>query len=418
MNSEEFIAKHKSSPSHFTRKRILTFATVFLILINSLKSALQTELDFFFKAINNKETPDPEVTDSAFCQARMKLKHTAFIELDDYQVAFFYEHFSLRTWHAYRLLAIDGTTFQVENNEEIASHFNGMTFGDEIECPMARSSQLYDVLNKLTIDAALKPYLFGEREIAIPHTKHLSHQDIVLLDRGYPSFWFFALIRSKQAHFCARMPLDQWKIVNEFYASGKKERVISLTPSRSSFKKCQEHSLPPAPMRLRLIRVELDNGTVEILMTSLIDKSVFPHELFADLYHQRWGIEERFKAMKCRIQMENFSGKSVEAIYQDFHAKIFTMNFTSILTHPVQDEVTQEDVNKKHPYQINYTKALSCMKDTIVLLFIRPYCIQLIKHLFVLFKRNIEPVRPNRKYPRKKVIRDHSIYPIPYKQTR
>ena len=163
LNSEEFIAKHKSSPSYFTRKRILTFATVFLLLINSLKSALQTELDFFFKAINNKETPDPEVTDSAFCQARMKLKHTAFIELDDYQVAFFYEHFSLRTWHGYRLLAIDGTTFQVENNEEISSHFNGMTFGDETECPMARSSQLYDVLNKLTIDAVLKPYLFGER---------------------------------------------------------------------------------------------------------------------------------------------------------------------------------------------------------------------------------------------------------------
>jgi hypothetical protein len=418
LDTDEFVSKHKSSPLHFTRNRILTFATVFLIIINFRKSAIQTELDSFFKAINNKEVPDPKVSDSAFCQARMKLKHTAFIELDHYQVSYFYDHFSYRTWLDYRLLAIDGTTFQVGNNKELAAHFNGMSFSDDVECSMARSSQLYDVLNKVTIDATLKPYSLGEREISIQHTNHLSHKDIALLDRGYSAFWSFALIRSKHAHFCARMSIDQWKIVKEFYASGKKERVISLIPSKSSFKKCQELGISCAPLRVRLIRIEFENGNVEILMTSLIDTNTFPYEVFSDLYHQRWNIEERIKAMKCRIQMENFSGKSVETVYQDFYAKIFSMNLTSILTHPVQDDITKEDSNKKHSYQINFTRALSCMKDTIVLLFIRPYRIKLIQQLFVLFKRKIEPIRPNRKYPRKRVIRDHQIYPIPYKQTR
>ena len=79
-------------------------------------------------------------------------------------------------------------------------------------------------------------------------------------------------------------------------------------------------------------------------------------------------------------------------MFIQFYAKIFTMNLTSILTHRVQDDVTKEDSKKKHPYQINFTKALSCMKDTIVLLFIRPYRIKLVQQLFALFKKIIDEV--------------------------
>ena len=48
----------------------------------------------------------------------------------------------------------------------------------------------------------------------------------------------------------------------------------------------------------------------------------YPTDLFAELYHDRWPLEEDYKVMKCRIELEYFSGKSALTVYQDFHVII------------------------------------------------------------------------------------------------
>jgi len=49
--------------------------------------------------------------------------------------------------------------------------------------------------------------------------------------------------------------------------------------------------LPTQSLRLRLIRVELEDGEVEVLITNLIDEEAFPANAFKELYHLRWGAE-------------------------------------------------------------------------------------------------------------------------------
>ena len=49
--------------------------------------------------------------------------------------------------------------------------------------------------------------------------------------------------------------------------------------------------LEASPLRLRLIRVELESGEIEVLITSLTDEQKFPYEIFMDLYHKRWLVE-------------------------------------------------------------------------------------------------------------------------------
>ena len=61
----------------------------------------------------------------------------------------------------------------------------------------------------------------------------------------------------------------------------------------------------------------------------------FPHQnlpngLFSDLYHSRWPVEENYKIIKSRIELENFSGKSALSVYQDFHAKVLMKNIVSL----------------------------------------------------------------------------------------
>lgn len=395
----------------------MNFPTLILYMTNLIKSSIQTELDSFFQLLNKASTPVREITKSAFSQARAKLDHHAFQELSQHVIQFFESHFPLRTWHGFRLLAIDSTMITLPTNADLIEHFDQMPTYTHHKRPQARASQLFDLLNRLTLHASIAPHETDERTLALEHGPYLSHRDLVLLDRGYPAFWVFAWLLSESSHFCARVSRQSWASVKAFYQSGCAERIITIQPTEPSRQLCRQYGLPLIPIRIRLIRVPIDNGEDQVLMTSLLDSDSFPASLFGDLYHQRWGIEENYKQMKSRIEIENFTGKTVHSIYQDFHARIFSANLTAVLVHAAQDLLEQDKVHSPNSYRVNFTYALSCMKNTIVRLLLnaRPYkyCLQLIQ----LFRSTIEPVRPHRKFPRNTIRRDHRLHFQCYKRT-
>ncbi len=87
--SVEFLNRHRRKAEDFSRQRTLTFDIVVLFLINMNKRALQDELDEFFKALTQKQIAQRIVTKGAFTKVRKKLKHTAFIELNQSQIAYY-----------------------------------------------------------------------------------------------------------------------------------------------------------------------------------------------------------------------------------------------------------------------------------------------------------------------------------------
>jgi hypothetical protein len=400
LNAPEFLKRHRHSDKDFSRQRCLPFESVVLFLLNLVKRSLQDELDEFFNLSRGEAVATPVVTKSAFSQARKKLKAEAFIELNQVQVAYFYAHFPYQTWHGLRLLAVDGSSVQLPATAEIIDHF-----GLWHSAPVARVSQLFDVLNEVTVEAVIGPKAVGEREWAAGHVAQVGPGDLILLDRGYPAFWLFVLIRQQGADFCARMPAGVWGEVDRFLASGLNEQIVDLSPCPTAVAECQARHLPTAPLKVRLVRIELESGEVEVLVTSLLDRVQFPLSVFKELYHHRWPVEENYKVMKYRVEVENWSGKSKLAIYQDFHAKVFTTNLTAMLAHPAQAVVKQQSQTKKYDYQVNFTQALSKMKDTVVRLFQQPLISTLLDRLWQAMTHLIEPIRPGRKYPRKKSIK-------------
>jgi hypothetical protein len=403
--SEEFKERHRQKQTNFTRQRSLPLIIVVIFLLNLVKRALQDELDEFFKLQTGADIAVRIVTKSAFIQARKKLKYEAFVELNQTQVNYFYEHFEPASWHGFRLAAIDGSMSELPDTEEIATHFGVWHPAAGGTCPKARVSQMFDVLNKVSLDAIIASKDQGERVLAELHFAHLKAGDLVLLDRGYPAFWLFALILAKNAHFCARMKLSGWKVVEQFAASGKQEQIVILRPCAAAIQECQDRKLPSNPLTIRLIRIELDDGEIEVLATSLLDRENYPVSVFKELYHCRWPVEEDYKAVKARIEIENWSGKSVLAVYQDFHAKVFTKNMTAILAYPAQKVVDQESQNKKYSYHVNMTNAFSKIKDTLVLLLQRSTIWPLLEQLWLLMTQTIEPVRPDRSFPRIKRVK-------------
>lgn len=403
LNSKEFSDRHKTSPEAFTRNRKLPFPLLVCLLANLFRSSYQNELDQFFKALGRFPVARRVVTKAALTLARKKLKYGAFVELNRHLLQKADEFLCFKRWHGFRLLAIDGTTCRLPSIDKISEHFGTWKVRQGAPSPAARVSEIFDVLNKVTIGAVISPIKQDEREHAHELFLSLLPGDLVLMDRGYPAFWVFKAILTMKAEFCARID-KRWSVVKEFLKSGLPEQLICLEPSAYSGKACKEHGMCEKPTTVRLVRVELDSGETEVLVTSLLDTERFKHREFKMLYHFRWFIEEDYKTLKCWQELENFTGKTVHSIYQDFHAKIFSANLTSILCFPIRSRLEAQEIRGKHRHQINFAQALSKMKYVIPLLFQRAFgsvkriASELLEIIFI----TTEPVRPGRKFPRNK----------------
>ena len=411
ITSSDFISRHRFNPNDFTRKRKLSFHVLVIFLINFFRSSYQDELDKFFKTIYRFDVAKRVVSKAALSKARMKLKFEAFVELNRHLVHYFEKYFKLRQWYGFRLLAIDGSTARLPMTESIVQHFGVWNGRQGAPSPMARVSQLFDVLNKISVDALIKPKSTGERELAAQHMINVMDNDLILLDRGYPAWWLFNLILSMDAQFCARVSCTKWKVVRKFFRSGLPEKIIDLPIHPTSVATCRQMGLDTTSLKLRLVRVE-NNESVAVLATSLIDTQQYPLDIFNELYHDRWPIEEDYKAIKCRMELENFTGKSALSVYQDFHAKVFAKNLVWMMAFSVQNRIDQHTCGKKHRYQINFTQAFSKSKGVIALLFhdASSRIMHLIVDLQSIFQRTVEPVRPGRKYPRNHKARSRKFF--------
>lgn len=399
----KFLARHRKSDKDFVRTRKLPFPTLIVFLMDLATGSYQNELNRFFRLLIPSDLPSRFVSKVALAKARMKMGFQAFIELNKHLTDYFYQRMPVNQWHGYNLLAVDGSLLRLPKIEDIMKHFGVWQNRKGDDLPMARVSQMFDPLNKMSVDTIISPKSDGERELAARHFFKLTNGDLVLLDRGYPAYWLFNLILSMGAHFCARVSSKKWKIIRKFVNSGKREAIISLPVFSSSIEKCNELGLEIRSLKLRFVRVELDSGEIEVLITSLTDKKALPYDCFPELYHLRWPVEEDYKKMKSWIQIENFSGKSIESIYQDFYAKIFAKNLTATLAGSTDKDIREVYKNRKHDYQINYAQAFAEMKRMIPLLFLRPKeaMYEIMKALRQFFIQTVESVRPNRKFQRK-----------------
>lgn len=232
--------------------------------------------------------------------------------------------------------------------------------------------------------------------MAIRHLQHASKEDLVILDRGYPSLFLFRSFLNNGIDFCCRLTIKNWKVAQELVGSDKHEDIVEMAIPKHLKKKFYTKGLDTSVMKLRLIRVKLKTGEDEILITSLLDNRVYPHSSFKKLYSLRWGIEESYKVDKHQFRLEDFSGYTVQSIMQEFNAMIWLANIASIFAHvPVQ-----EIQKAKHRYKVNITIAISKTRDSIVTLFKNIGEINLIEKVINTIWSNLIPIREKRNFPR------------------
>jgi len=378
-----------------------------MFITRGVGSSLQRELDAFYKEVNETDFNFRYVTKGAFSQARKKLKPEAFIELNDSVNNTFYNEAPYLVWNNMRLLSVDGTRLALPNHPSIKEEFGEHSFGPNADSKrsLAIGSFLYDPLNLMTLDAQMAPYASSEREQLYKHLEKINKGDLLLLDRGYPSIALIFLLMAKGIQFCMRMKLDWWLDVKNFSESNKVNGIVEFTLPKKDRELLKDYpQMFEQKVRCRLVKVELPEGGIEVMCTSLLDEEKYPAEDVGELYHYRWNEEEGYKLFKSRMEVEYFSGKTAWAVKQDFFAKVFIMSLCANLAFPIEEKVKKvcrHDKKRMYNQKINRTGALSMTRDICIGLFIKKLIKKALKAFDSVVFETREIIRPGRKEPRK-----------------
>lgn len=359
-----------------------------------IKRSLQKELMHFFELIGKVG----KISKSAFSQRRVQYKPEAFIELNDTVVNSFYRDGDYKRWEGHRLVAIDGSVLNLPGSDEINEYFGGITNHTGKIYPAASILSSYDILNEIIIETTIKPYGRSEYEHAIEHIKKFREGDLCICDRGYGAFWFFHLLKAHKIDFLIRITRN---IFPEFWEIPHKSKVMTISNcSKEAEKQLMESGIAFKPFQVRLVKVELDSGETEVLVTSLLDSKKYPNKLFKKLYSLRWGVERNYNHLKNHIEVENFSGKSVFAVQQDFYANAFIENLRSIISIEAQEEINELKEDALYKYKVNKNLSLGFLKDEIIKILLSDDP-QYIDKIIGLFIQEPVPVRPGRHNERK-----------------
>lgn len=345
--------------------------------------------------------------------SRRKLKPEAFKELNQIGCDSFYRDAPYQMWMGYRLLSIDGSKVLLPKHTSIESEFGVVNFGPYADRPrsVATVSILYDVLNLLTLDIELGRYETSEKELLQRHLHRMEPgRDLLLLDRGYPSLSLMFELQALGIDYCIRMQETWWLEVRTMIAEGETDKLVTFKLPKKDNHLLSQYNSQNDEIKCRLVVVELENGTKEVLCTSITDSNKMPHECFLPLYHCRWNIEEAYKLYKCRLNLEAFSGKTAKSIKQDIYAKVFMMTTMAVLAFPIEEKIKreQEELQRsskppKRLYKINRTNALAMVREISGKLLIH----KMTRHALSAFDKFLEAtkeiIRPNRKFERKKM---------------
>lgn len=383
-----------------------------------MKRSLTRELCDFVTSLQKEGADLTHISKAAFSKARQKLKYTAFVELNKTFVSSHYKSCEkIWVWKKFRLLAADGSTVEVPNSAEIKKEwgiFKERVDGKSI-C-MARILQVYDVLNRLIVGGEIDSIKESETALLwkqLPLVKPIEgHDDLWLFDRYFASHLLIFYLNSVNARFCFRMKKDWWKICESFLKSGNNSQVITLTLPKKDKEKADELGIINRTITVRLARIELESGETEILLTSLCDEVEVSVADLKELYGYRWPIETNYRMLKHKVEIENFSGKNIKAVKQDYFAKILILNFASALVNPI-DEMLKEKTKTKHVHQTNFTNAVGKLKTAVVDWFIHMNIEGSLKKIIHYLFKTPEIVRKGRKFKRPKLPKRK--YPMNYK---
>ena len=319
-------------------------------------------------------------------------------------------------WKGFQLIAGDGSTVSLPASRQIKEYFGVHSSNEDgIKNCLAQIFMLYDVYTDLVIDGRISKMEDAEKTllktclIDLPVTKA-----IFLLDRGFGRFHICKNFLDQKRDFCIRISTSCSLFGKEVMEDPSNDFITYWIPTEKEKKTCRKHGLNYEPVKVRVSKIKLRTGEIELLVSSLYDMNTYTLADMKGLYRLRWGIEEGFKKLKPKMKLEYFGSRKPEGIFQEFEAHLFMMNLVAIMGNAAQDEVEKKCTKRKLKYRYNWQNAYRFVRSRIVSLLNLCDIEQLIGQLIELIATSLIALKPERSFPRsplrKNKTRLHQAY--------
>ena len=291
--------------------------------------------------------------------------------------------------YGYKFFAIDGSVIALPNLPELKK-----LFGDVKGSPSARADIVLDVLNDRIVEAEFEPLCHDERSMAKEHIRKLKgrirmEDSVFLFDRGYPSKELIGAILEANAHFIMRV---KSKFNVDIDAAPMGDSVVTLEDGT----------------RVRVVKFTLSSGQTETLITDLFDME---ESRFQELYFLRWSVEEKYDVVKNKLELPNFTGRSVNVLYQDFWISMLLANVASVAKAEADGKIQKKRERKanQYQYQTNVNNAIASLRNRFADAVFCPNPSVRASRVDAIIREiaaSVVPERPDRNVPRKKARKE------------
>ena len=380
---------------HFVRKRKLTLLHVIIYLLYSSKASMFHNLSRIRDELGTLSFPD--VSKQALSKARQFINPSLFKELYYLSVDLFYTQIpSRKLWHGYHLFAVDGSRIELPNSRSTFDFFGEMSSypNPDRRYTMGLASIIYDVLDDYIVHASIHKFLSSERSAALEHLKVLEDMElysnsIIIFDRGYYSEDMFRYC-AEHGHLCVMRLKEGIHLSKK--CSGD---ILSVLPGSS-----KEGT---SDITIRVLEVILDDSTKEYLATNLFDSAI-TKDMFRELYFCRWPIELKYKELKSRFAMEEFSGATATSVLQEFYINMLLSNLASLIKNEADQEIgISSKSTNKFRYQANRAFIIGRVKSIFPKILCGLSDLSAIEQLYSEAVRCRSQILPGRSFPRRKL---------------
>ena len=339
-------------------------------------------------------SPTP-VSSPSFCEARGKLS-AEFLRtlIHDVHAKLGGEFSHTAEFRGRRVFAVDGCKVNLRRSTELDRAF-GRPSGGHV--PQALMSALVNVCNRVPADVAIRRNSSCERSILLDeHLQFLSAGDILVLDRGYPSYEVIRSLLDAEVDFLVRVPASSsFPAIDEFLESGRQESVVMLDLPRTRDDELRR-------VRLRAARLEGPDGPT-VFLTSL-PRAQWSWSVLTQLYRMRWEVEELYKTFKADyFDQRQFHSKKAVGVRQEILASMLFLGISRYLM------AAAAEVHDCPLHELSQKASVLGFADYLLRIFRQNPRLgpALVQRLLARIARHREKHRPRRRFPRR------SFRPVP-----
>jgi hypothetical protein len=259
-------------------------------------------------------------------------------------------------WRGLRLVAINGTVFDVPETAKNAAHFGRPASGRGEKTgafPQARVVALAECGTHAIIAAEIGPCTTGQTTLARKLFPRLEEGMLLIVDRGFCRYDLWQSAAAGGAQLCWRTKSNAVLPATKLLPDGSYLSVLR-PPRRDSGE----------PLVVRVVEYTLDHPSREKgkrpirLITTLLDAVEAPAAEMAGLYGERWEKENTFDELKTHQRGAGrvLRSKSPEMVIQEIYAHLLVYYAIRVLINGAAEPAGLD------PDRISFTRSLRVIR--------------------------------------------------------